>query len=83
MYPNYPCYLLHGRVSGLAWRRSLGRILLLCPGAVPPFQHDGIGCPTFRGFRKVGTTGLGAVFIRSFRFAPGSGARALLPHEIP
>jgi hypothetical protein len=32
----------------------------------PLFLKDaeGLGCPTFRDFRKVGTTGLEAIFIR-------------------
>ncbi len=48
-----------------------------------PFRLYDIGCPTFRGFRKVGTTGLDTVFTRSFRPVLGSGARTLLPHETP
>jgi hypothetical protein len=33
-------------------------------GAGPPSPHHERGCPTFRGFRKVGTTDLGFLFIR-------------------
>ncbi len=35
-----------------------GADTLTMSGGWTTFQHDGIGCRTFRGFRKVDTTGL-------------------------